>query len=197
MIEHCIDTAGANPVREAPRRLPYALRKQLEEGLDKLLRINCVEAANSPYASSIVLVKKKDGSLRLCVDYRSINKDTIPDWYPLPRLDELIDAIGNQKAKYFPTLDLMCGYHQVKMEEKSKAMTAFICDRGLIQYCRMLFSLTNAPATFQRLMEKLFAGWNFVFIYLDDILIASRTFSEHVAHLKSVLGRLQQAGHLE
>ena len=90
-------------------------------------------------------------------------------------MDELIDAIGNQKAKYFSTLDLMRGYHQVKMEDKSKTKTAFICHHGLFQYCRMSFGLTSAPATFKRLMDKLFAGWDFVFVYLDDILIASKT----------------------
>ena len=116
-----------------------------------------------------MLVRKPDGNLRLCVDYRSINKDTILDRYPLPCVDELLDAIGNQKVMYFTTLDLMRGYHQVKMAEESKEKTAFVCHRGLYQYCRMPFGLTNAPATFQRLMDKLFNGWNFVFIYLDDI----------------------------
>ena len=194
VVEHTIDTSAARPVKEPPRRLPYALRKQLEEELDKLLKINCIKPTNSPYASPIVLVRKPDGNLRLCVDYRSINKDTILDRYPLPRVDELLDAIGNQKAMYFTTLDLMRGYHQVKMAEESKEKTAFVCHRGLYQYCRMPFGLTNAPATFQRLMDKLFNGWNFVFIYLDDILIASRSFSEHITHIMQVLQRLQEAG---
>ena len=166
--------------------MPYALRKQLEEELDKLLKINCIEPTNSPYASPIVLVRKPDKNLRLCVDYRNINKDTILDRYPLPRMDELLDAIGNQKAMYFTTLDLMRGYHQVKMAEESKEKTAFACHRGLYQYCRMPFGLTSAPATFQRLMDKLFNDWNFVFIYLDDILIASRSFSEHITHIMQV-----------
>ena len=174
VVEHSIDTSMAKPVKEPPRRLPYALRKQLEEELDKLLKINCVEPAISPYASPLVLVRKPDGNLRVCVDYRSVNKDTIPDRYPLPRMDELIDSIGSQKAVYFTKLDLMRGYYQVKMAEESKEKTAFICHRGLYQFRRMPFGLTNAPATFQRLMERLFAGWDFVFIYLDDILIASR-----------------------
>ena len=194
VVEHTIDTSAARPVKEPPRRLPYALRKQLEEELDKLLKINCIKATNSPYASPIVLVRKPDGNLRLCVDYRSINKDTILDRYPLPRVDELLGAIGNQKAMYFTTLDLMRGYHQVKMAEESKEKTAFVCHRGLYQYCRMPFGLTNAPATFQRLMDKLFNSWNFVFIYLDDILIASRSFSEHITHIMQVLQRLQEAG---
>ena len=162
--------------------------------MDKLLKINCIEPTNSPYASPIVLVRKPDGNLRLCVDYCSINKDTTLDRYPLPRVDELLDAIGNQKAMYFTTLDLMRGYHQVKMAEGSKEKTAFVCHRGLYQYCRMPFGLTNVPATFQRLMDKLFNGWNFVFIYLDDILIAYRNFSEHITHIMQVLQRLQEVG---
>ena len=139
-------------------------------------------------------MRKPDGSLRVCVDYHNINKDTILDRYPLPRVDELIDAIGNRKVMYFTTLDLMRGYHQVKMAEGSKEKTAFVCHRGLYQFCRMPFGLTNAPATFQRLMDKLFNGWSFVFIYLDDILIASKSFAEHITHIMKVLQRLQEVG---
>jgi len=95
---------------------------------------------------------------------------------------------------YFTTLDLMRGYHQVKVAEESKAKTAFVCHRGLYQFRRMPFGLTNAPATFQRLMDKLFNGWSYVFIYLDDILIASKNFAEHIAHITEVLQRLQEAG---
>ena len=94
---------------------------------------------------------------------------------------------------YFTTLDLMKGYHQVKMAEDSKGKTAFVCHRGLYQFCRMPFRLTNAPATFQRLMDKLFNGWSFVFIYLSDILIASRSFTKHIGHITKVLRRLQKA----
>ena len=193
-VQHFIDTFGAKPVKEAARRLPYALRQQLEVELDKLLKIKCIEPANSPYASPLVLVRKPDGNLRVCVDYRSANKDTIPDRYLLPRVDELIDAIGARKAIYFTTLDLMRGYHQVKMAEESKEKTTFMCHHGLYQFCRMSFGLTNAPATFQRLMDKLFDGWSFVFIYLDDILIASRNFEEHTSHVIEVLQRLQDVG---
>ena len=193
-VKHFIDTSGAKPVKEAARRLLYALRQQLELDLDKLLKIKCIKPANSPYASPLVLVRKPDGNLRVCVDYRSVNKDTIPDRHPLPRVDELIDAIGARKAVYFTSLDLMRGYHQVKMAEESKEKTAFVCHHGLYQFCRMPFGLTNAPATFQRLMDKLFDGWNFVFVYLDDILIASRNFEEHTSHVIEVLQRLQDIG---
>ena len=111
-------------------------------------------------------MRKKDGSLRVCVDYRRINQDTVPDRYPMPQVDELVDAIGRQKGKYFSTLDMMKGYHQVKMEEQSKQKTAFTCHLGLFQYRRMPFGLTNAPATFQRLMDRIFLGpeWDSVFV---------------------------------
>ena len=118
-----------------------------------------------------MLVRKKDGSLRVCIDYRQVNKDTVPDWNPMPRVDELVDAISRRKGKYSTTLDLMKRYHQVKMEEQSKLKTASTCHLGLYQYHRMPFGLTNVPATFQRLMNKLFSGkeWESVFVYLDDI----------------------------
>ena len=193
-VKHFIDTSRAKPVKEAARRLSYALRQQLEVELDKLLKIKCIEPANSPYASPLVLVRKPDGNLRVCVDYRSVNKDTIPERYPLPCMDELIDAIGTRKVGYFTSLDLMRGYHQGKMAGESKEKTAFVRHRGLYQFCRMPFGLTNALATFQRLMDKLFDGWSFAFMYLDDILIASRNFEEHTSHVIEVLQRLQDVG---
>ena len=106
-VKHFIDTFGAKPVKEAARRLPYVLRQQLKVELDKILKIKCIEPTNSPYASPLVLVREPDGNLRVCVDYRSVNKDAIRDRYPLPCVDELIDAIGARKAVYFTTLDLM------------------------------------------------------------------------------------------
>jgi len=114
----------------------------------------------------------------------------------MPRMDELADSIGRRKGKYFTTLDLMKGYHQVKMEEQSKPQTAFICHQGLYQYRRMPFGLTNAPATFQHLMNKLFSGkeWEPVFVYLDDILIVSASFEDHVRDVGLVLDRLMEAG---
>ena len=189
LVEHVIDTGEAKPAKIPPRRLPYALRKELEQELEST---GCIEPSTSPYASGLVLVRKKDGTLRVCVDYRQVNKDTVPDRYPMPRVDELVDAIGRKKGKYFTTLDLMKGYHQVKMDEHSKPKTAFTCHQGLYQYRRMPFGLTNAPATFQRLMNKLFSGkgWEQVFVYLDDILIVSASFEDHLRDVGRVLDRL-------
>ena len=196
LVEHSIDTGNAKPVKTFPRRLPYALREELDGELNKLMATGCIDQSTSPYASGLVLVRKKDGSLRVCVDYRQVNKDTVPDRYPMPRVDELVDAIGRRQGKYFSTMDLMKGYHQVKMEDQSKHKTAFTCHRGLFQYRRMPFGLTNAPATFQRLMNKLFTGeeWKSVFVYLDDILVVSPTFEEHLRDVGRVLDQLAKAG---
>ena len=196
LVEHSIDMSDTTPVKSPPRRLPYALRNELESELQHLLDTGCIESSGSSFASGLVLVRKKDGSLRVCVDYRGINKKTIPDQYPIPRIDDLIDAVGRCKGKIFTTLDLMKGYHQIKMAPDSRDKTAFTCHLGLFQYRRMPFGLTNAPATFQRLMNKLFSGrdWSFVFVYLDDLLIVSQSFEEHLVHVEKVLHRLQEAG---
>ena len=195
VVQHGINTNGASPVKTSPRRIPYTLRNELEEELDKLLESGCIEPSKSPYSSALVLVRKKGGGLRVCVDYRALNKDTIPG-FPIPRIDELVDMVGRCKATVFTALDLMRGYHQVKMSDDDKEKTAFICPDGLYQYRRMPFGLRNAPATFQRLMASLFVGkdWPFVFIYLDDILIASSSMEEHVVHVARVLDKLMEAG---
>ena len=132
----------------------------------------------------------------MCVDYRGINKDTVSDCFPIPRIDDLIDLVGRCQGRVFTTLDLMKGYHQIRMHPDSKDTTAFTCHMGHFQYRRMPFGLTNAPATFQRLMNQLFCGkaWDFVFVYLDDLLIVSRSVQEHLGHLKKVLDRLDEAG---
>ena len=148
LVSHSIDTGDSKPVKAFPHRLPYALRAELEEEINKLMDIGCIEPSTSPYASPLVLVRKKNGGLRVCVDYRNVNKDTVPDKYPMPRIDELVDMVGHQQPTVFSSLDLMRGYHQVKMSEDSKDKTAFTCHLGLYHYLRMPFWLTNALATF-------------------------------------------------
>ena len=182
LVDHHIEMTDHKPIKVFPHRLPYALRAELEAELDQLLSIGCIEPSCSPYASGLVFVQKKDGRLRVCVDYQGINKYTVPDRYPIPRIDELIDTVGRQKGKIFSSLDLMKGYHQIRAADSDRPKTAFICHQGLFQFWRMPFGLTNAPATFQRLMEKLFCGkeWEFVFVYLDDLLIISKSMEEHI-----------------
>ena len=130
------------------------------------------------------------------MDHHRVNRDIIPDKYPIPRIDGLIDMVGKNKPTVFTSLDLMCGYHQVKMAKESMHKAAFVCHLGQYQYRRMPFRLTNAPATFQRLMSQLFSGkeWEFVTVYLHDALIASHNITEHLEHVKKVLIQLSETG---
>ena len=139
------------------------------------------------------LGKKKDGGVRFCVDYRKLNEVTHKDSYPLPRIDDSIEALSG--AKWFSTLDLQSGYWQVEMDEKDKEKTAFSIGSGLWQFTVMPFGLSNAPATFERLMEQVLAGlpFNTALINLDDVLVAGRTFPEHISNLRIVLQRFRTA----
>jgi hypothetical protein len=139
-------------------------------------------------------VKKKDGGIRFCVDYRKLNSVTEKDVYPLPRIDDTLDKLG--KCKYFTTLDLASGYWQIELEEKDKPKTAFITPEGLFEFNVMPFGLTNAPATFQRTMNTILSGltWLNCLVYLDDIIIFSHSFEQHIKNIEEVFERLCQAG---
>ena len=152
-----------------------------------------IEPSESPWASPIVLVRKKDGGLRFCVDYRALNNITRKDSYPLPRIDDTLDTLAGMN--WFSTLDLKSGYWQVEMDPLDKEKTAFTTGRGLWQFKVMTFGLCNAPATFERLMERLLANLPLqtALVYLDDILIPGRTFSHHLTNLREVFQRLRAA----
>ena len=157
-----------------------------------------ISPSSSPWASPVVLVRKKDGSHRFCVDYRNLNAVTKRDRYPLPRVDDLLDQM--QKSQYFTTLDLSSDYWQIRVHEKSREKTAFVTPQGQFEFLVMPFGLANAPSVFQRLMQKALAGLNpeggpdFVSVYIDDIIIFSETLEDHLRHLKMVIERLQQCG---
>lgn len=153
-----------------------------------------IKPSSSPWASPIVLVPKKDGTTRFCVDYRRLNSVTKKDVYPLPRIDDILDTLGGKK--YFSSLDLAAGYWQVGLDAESAAKSAFITHQGLHEFVRMPFGMCNAPATFQRLMEIVLAGllWDSCFVYIDDLLVCSPTFQEHLEHLCQVFTRLRKAG---
>lgn len=140
------------------------------------------------------MVQKKDGTIRLCIDYRQLNHKTRKDAYPLPRIEEPLDALTG--ARWFSTLDLASGYNQVPMAEADKAKTAFCTPFSLFEFNRMPFGLCNAPSTFQRLMERIFGDQRFqsLLLYLDDIVIFSSSFQMHLQRLELVLERLQQHG---
>lgn len=171
-----------------------ARREEVEKLLDEMRTKKVVQPSTSPWASPAVLVRKKDGSNRFCVDYRKVNSVTRKDAYPLPRIDETLDTLAG--SKWFTTLDLISGYWQVEMSEKDKEKTAFCTSCGLFEFNVMPFGLCNTPATFQRLMELVLAGlqWKSCLIYLDDVIIVGRTFSEHLHNLRGVLNCIREAG---
>ena len=158
-----------------------------------MLQIGAIRESSSPFSSNVVIVRKKDGTIRFCIDYRKLNLCTTKDAYAIPRIDDTLHLLAG--AKYFSKLDLKCGYWQVELKEDDKVKTAFqVGPLGFYECNRMPFGLCNAPATFQRLMERCMGDLNLrdCLIYLDDIIIFSRTFEEHLGHLEAVFKRLQE-----
>ena len=191
--EHSIDTGESSPIRLPPYRVPHAYRTEVEEELQAMLKAGIVEPSSSSWAAPIVLVKKKDGSLRFCVDYRKLNRQSRIDPYPMPRIDDLIDRIG--QAKFLTILDLAKGYWQVPMSPESKEKTAFITPQGLFQFTVMPFGLQGAPATFQRMMDRLLRGLEaYAAAYLDDLVIFSQSWEAHLEQVQRILSRLREAG---
>ena len=194
VIRHQIKTGEARPVKERPRRHPYCHRQEIQRQVIDLEKRGVIVPSDSPWAANVVLVNKKDGTKRFCVDYRKLNAVTIKDAYPVPRIDETFDALRG--AKWFCTLDLASGYWQVALDEDASQKSAFIVRNGLYQWKCMPFGLCNAPATFERLMEKVMAGlqWEILLVYLDDIIVFGETVMETLERLQVVLDRLRNAG---
>ena len=193
-IVHEIRTEeGAKPPSWPPYRLGPAEQDEMEEQVKDLLAQGFIRPSASPYGAPILFVPKKDGRWRMCIDYRALNKQTVRDQFLLPRIDSLLERLG--QATVFTKLDLASGYHQIAMEETSIQKTAFRTNRGHFEFLVMPFGLTNAPATFQRLMNKVFAENldKFIAVYLDDILIFSRNLDEHWQHLRWALDQLRKA----
>ena len=193
-VKHTIETGDAAPIRQRYRSLPPAQYQEVREHIKELVDAGIIRESVSPWASPIVVVRKKDQSIRLCVDYRRLNSVTAKNSFPLPRIDESLQALGG--AKYFSVLDLTSGYYQVAMEEKDQEKTAFVTPFGLWEYTRMPFGLCNSPATFQRLMQRCLGdqALQSILIYLDDIIIFSATFDEHLKRLERVFSRLKHHG---
>ncbi|GFX74346.1 retrovirus-related Pol polyprotein from transposon 412 [Trichonephila clavipes] len=193
VTQHRIDTANHPPIKQHPRRLPFAKQEEVGTLLREMQENDIIEPSSSPWASPIVLVRKKDGSTRFCVDYRKLNDVTKKDSYPLPRIDDTLDTLSGHK--WFSTLDLKSGYWQVEIHPKDREKTAFTSGQGLWQFKVMPFGLCNAPATFERLMETVLKGLTFeaCLIYLDDVIIGGRTFEEHLQNIRKVLSKLSDA----
>ncbi|MCG8047963.1 MAG: RNase H-like domain-containing protein, partial [Candidatus Thiodiazotropha endolucinida] len=194
IIKHQIPTGEARPIKQPMRRIPVHLRDEVDQQIDTMLNENIIKPSTSPWASGIVIVKKKDGTSRFCVDYRQLNDVTIKDAYPLPRIDESLDQLAG--SKWFSCLDLSSGFWQVEMDENDKQKTAFTTRRGLFEFNVMPFGLSCAPATFERLMEVVLAGlhWKICLIYLDDIIVIGKTFEDMINNLECVFKRFEESG---
>ncbi|KFD63429.1 hypothetical protein M514_24355 [Trichuris suis] len=194
VLKHDIITDSNRPVRHPLRRLSPLERNEVSQLIQRMLDNKIIEPSNSPWAAGIVPVRKKDGSIRLCVDYRKLNEVSRRNAYPIPRVDETLEALAG--ARYFSTIDLLSGYWQVELTDAAKEKTTFINHDGLFQFNVMPFGLTGAPATFQRLIERVLAGlkWSTCLVYLDDIIVFSRTAEEHIEHFAQVFIRPQEAG---
>ena len=170
IVKHKILTGDARPIKEPPRRLPLVKREALSQEIQNMLNMGVIEESVSPWGAPVVLVPRKDKRWRVCLDFRALNKCTLRDSYPLPRIDDSLDALGG--ASWFSTLDLASGYYQVELDEGDKEKTAFVTHEGVFQFNVMPFGLTSAPATFERLMERVLAGlhWSICVVYLDDII---------------------------
>ena len=191
LAEHRIDVGGAQPIRLAPYRLPHAYHETVWEELEDMEWTGIIECSVSEWAAPIMLIKKKDGSLRLCVDYRRLNAVSQAD--AMPSVGDLIDRLG--MAKYITTLDLSRGYWQVPVSEASCPMTAFATPFGLFQFRVMPFRLHGAPATFQRMVDKILQDSGaYAAAYLDDIIIHSVTWEDHLKHLCAIFLKLCDAG---
>ena len=195
ILKHDIKITDPQPFKERYRRIPPYLYEEVKAHLQEMVEVGAIRRSFSPWASAVVLVRKKDGGLRFCIDLCKLNNRTVKDGYSLPCIEDTLDCLHG--AVWFSTLDLKSGYWQVELEEDAKPLTAFTMGPlGFWECERMPFGLTNAPATFQRLMESCLGELhlNWCIIYLDDIIVFSRTPEEHVHRLKAVISKLRAAG---
>ncbi|GJT65769.1 putative reverse transcriptase domain-containing protein [Tanacetum coccineum] len=183
---------GAQPISKAPYIMAPVELKELKDQLQELLERGFIRPSVSPWGAPVLFVKKKDGSMRLCIDYRELNRITVRNKYPLPRIDDLFDQL--QGAKFFLKIDLRSGYHQLCVKEQDVSKTAFRTRYGHYEFLVMPLGLTNAPAVFMDLMNRVFHEYldKFVIVFIDDILVYSKTREDHEEHLHIVLEILRQ-----
>jgi hypothetical protein len=185
---------GAKKIHSQPYRAVHRARAAEKEEIDKMVAQGVIEPATCEWASPIVLVPKPDGSLRFCVDYRKLNAITVPDTYPLPRMDECIDSLG--EADIFTTLDCNSGYWQIPVHPEDREKTTFTSHFGIYQFLRLPFGLRNAPATFQPAIYIILSGirWKTCLVYLDDVIVFFSNRAPHLSHVNELLTLLRDAG---
>ncbi|UYV60974.1 hypothetical protein LAZ67_1002957, partial [Cordylochernes scorpioides] len=187
LAKHRIDTENAKPIKHKPYRVSPKERDIIKEQIQDMLQEGVIRASSSPWAFPVILVRKRDGNWRFCVDYRKLNSITVKDVYPIPRIDDVMDTL--QGSRYFTAIDLRSGYWQVEIEEQDKKKTAFTTSHGLYEFNVMPFGLCNAPATFERIMDNVLKNikWKFCLCYLDDVVIYSPDFTTHLGRIEAVL----------
>lgn len=196
IVQHRIDLleGGDVPFKQRYRRIPPAMYEEVKDHIRQLMNAGVIRPSHSPWASNVVLVKKKDNSLRMCTDYRMLNQRSKRDSYALPRVEELLDCLSGNK--FFSTIDLKSGYHQVEIYEDHKERTAFcVGPLGFYEFNRMPFGLTNSPATFQRLMETILVDLNLRIccVFIDDIIIFGKDYEDHLKNIQLVFDRIRSA----
>jgi len=194
ILQHDIDTGDANPIHQAPRKPPLAVREAEDEILNKMLKTGVIEPSMSSWASPVCLVRKKDNTFRFCIDYRRVNAVSKKDAYPIPDIQDALDNLRG--AKYFATFDLLSGYWQLGLTERAKERYAFYNRRGSFHFTRMPFGLTGAPSTFCHLMSIVLREylWEICLCYLDDIIIFGRTPQELLDRMRTILDKLHEVG---
>jgi hypothetical protein len=182
---------GTNPISKAPYRMASSKLKELKEQHYELLDKGFIRPSISLWGAPMLFVKKKNGSMRMCIDYQELNKVTIKNRYPLPRIDDLLGQL--QRAQVFFKVDLLSGYHQVRVKEEDIPKTAFMTRYGQYKFLVISFRLTNALAVFMDMMNRVFHDYldQFIVVFIDDILIYSKMSKEHEEHLQKILERLR------
>ena len=190
--DHTIHTGDAAPVKQRMRRTPLGFEHEEENHLKKMLQFGVIQSSQSSWAAAPVLVRKKDGSVRYCIDFRALNERTRKDAFPLPRIEECLDTLNG--SMYYNTLDMASGYWQINIAPQDRHKTAFVTRHGLFEHVRMGFGLCNAPATFQRAINLVLHGllWKSVLAYLDDLIVLGKTFEESLHNLEEVFCRLRK-----
>ncbi|VDI28661.1 Hypothetical predicted protein [Mytilus galloprovincialis] len=191
-IQHKIDTGNSHPIKQKMRRTPLGFEKEEEEHLQQLLDKGIIEPSTSEWASPPVLVRKKDGKLRYCIDFRKLNDVTIKDAFPISNIDTCLDTLKG--TVFMSTLDMASGYYQVNLDEKDRHKTAFVTKYGLFQYTKLPFGLCNSPATFSRVIQLVLQGltWKECLAYLDDVIVLGKDFDDHICSLSEVFSRFQK-----
>ena len=192
-IHNAIDTSAHPPVYTPPYRVSYRNEQIQREEIDKLLKQGIIEESTSPWSSPIVLVRKKDGSVRFCIDFRKLNNITTKDAFPIPRIDDIFDHLS--QAEYYTTIDFKAGYFQVGLDPKDRPKTAFSTRDQHYQFTVLPQGVTNGPPAFQRIVSQILGPtrWKYSLAYLDDVIIYSQTFDQHLQHLDDILRRLNDA----